>query len=159
MRAPPAQGLVACVLLAGCVTATPSPFVWGAAHPEARGALLFGEPETDNIGYGLDCAGGRLSFSAWVPSPPKNVQGVTFPARLRLSAAGRTFDLAATGSITEMGDGETVITAQPDDAAAVFKALLAGRRLTTETYDGRGSAPTPSDAQLKRLASECGIFL
>lgn len=159
MRASPAECLVACVLLAGCVTATPSPFVWGTAHHEARGALVFGEPETDNIGYGLDCADGRLSFSAWAPDPPKDVQGLTLPTRLRLSAGGRTFDLSATGSITDMGDGETVITAQPDNAAAVFRALMAGRRLTTETYDGRGSAPTPSDAQLKRLAKECGIAL
>jgi len=132
--------------------------VWGTAHHEARGALLFGEPETDNIGYGLDCADGRPSFSAWPPHP-KDVQGVTFPTHLRLSAGGRTFDLPATGSIADMGDGEPIITARPDNAAAIFRALLAGRRLTTETYDGRGSAPTPSDAQLQRLAKECGISI
>lgn len=101
---------------------------------------MFGEPETDNIGYGLDCADGRLSFSASASGPPKDVQGVTFPTHLGLSAGGRTFDLPATGSIADMGDGETIITARPDNAAAVFRALLAGRHLTTETYDGRGSA-------------------
>lgn len=159
MRAPSILTIVAYILLASCATPTHSPFVWGAAHDEARGALLFGEPETDNIGYGIDCANGRLRFSSWSHAPPEGVQGGTFPTRLRLWAGGRTFDLPATGSFEETSDGQPVVTAHFDDPAVFLKVLRAARRLTTETYDGRGSAPTPSDAQLNSLAEACGIDL
>lgn len=159
MRALMAAAPFACLLLAGCGTTAPSPFRWTTGQGEASGSLRFGEPGTDNIGYRLDCRNGQLEFAAWSPSPPKGVDGRTFPASLRLATGGRVFDLSATGSVTGMGDGETIVTARPDDPVAFLAAMRGARRLVTRTYDGEGSAPAPSPTQLTRFAAECGIEL
>jgi hypothetical protein len=124
--------------------------------PAAR--LIYGEYETDNIGYSLDCVArsGVFEISAWGLSPPPG-SSRAFSTRLILTAAGETFDLPATAEVTDVGDGETVVTGRPETPTLLLAALSRATKLNTATYDGRGRAPAPPAGMLREFSRLCGI--
>ena len=149
--------VAASLALAACVAGGSRQAGWGFQE-RGGSALVFGEQETDNIGYSLACLDERLELSLWSSSSGQPL-GTHLAEPLLLRVAGRTFRATATGEVTEAGDGEIVFTALFVDAASVLRALSKGRRLTTQVGRDVGSAPTPSREQLMRLARSCGAAL
>ncbi|WP_324750424.1 hypothetical protein SH591_02790 [Sphingomonas sp. LY54] len=148
--------VTASLVLVTCVACGSRQAGWGFQE-RGNSALVFGEQETDNIGYALACLDDRLELSLWSSSSGQPL-GTHLAEPLLLHVADRTFRATATGEVTEVGD-EIVFTALFVDAASVLRALSKGRRLTTQVGREFGSAPTPSREQLMRLARSCGAAL
>jgi hypothetical protein len=151
-------GLAVCCLSIACTAVDPSPFTWDLQHDAERIKLIYGVYESDNIGLSLDCVAqsGVFEISAWGLSPPPG-SSRAFSTRLILTAAGETFDMPATAEVTDVGDGETVVTGRPETPGLLLAALSRATKLYTATYDGRDRAPTPPAASLREFTRLCGI--
>lgn len=149
-------GLILCCLSAGCATADLARFTWGLQQEGSSVSLIYGESGTDNIGYRFNCIvqSGTFEISGWMLRPPPGPSR-HFPTRMRVNAGGESFDLAAQAEVTDVGDRDTVVTAEAPER--LLAALSRGSRLETVTYDGSGRAPAPARAQLQEFSRLCGI--
>lgn len=146
---------VLALALGACATPDRGDFQWlqvaGRDHP----TLMFGEPESDNVAFRLECDPAGTRLAAFVPGMPRGVTAgnATFPTRLRLFLGSTEYDLGAVG--TPLDDGDSMVEALLPDPNGFFAALTAQGRLVAVTFAGRTKAPAPSGDMIATFGARC----
>ena len=151
---PKLAGVLAALLLGACATMSDPRFGW-SLHQDGSGAsLVYGEYDTDNIGYGLECrheGGLRLSDRT---AEEWTLGRDSLPTVMRVRAGGLSLDLPATAAPDH--EGYALVTADIDDPAAFLRALRKGGTMRTESHGGKGRAPVPARDMVTGFAAACG---
>lgn len=115
--------------------------------------LLFGVPETDDVGVSFWCKLGSRKVKMYFPEgSPQPAAGRE--ATFHLSIGGRDFPMTGTTTANELVGATSIETERSIDDP-VFKALLDADRFTMKLFDHATTYPL-SDADLGQLLHLCG---